>query len=76
MATSSKPARSLESSILAAFKEAQSQERLDVAEHLLRALECLGRRSGRSGAIEQAYRMICDCGSGNAEDGPGEGSQR
>ena len=41
MATISKPDRSLDSSILAAFKVAHDQGKLEVAEHLLSALECL-----------------------------------
>jgi hypothetical protein len=59
MATIWKPDHSLESSILAAFKAAHDQEKLEVAEHLLSALECLDRTAGRGGAVEEAYRMIC-----------------
>ncbi|MAS15219.1 MAG: hypothetical protein CMH69_18140 [Nitratireductor sp.] len=59
MATISKPDRSLDSSILAAFKVAHDQGKLEVAEHLLSALECLDRTAGRGGVVEKAYRMIC-----------------
>lgn len=51
----------LDRSILAAFKCAQDTGRLDVAEHLLRALECLCGGPVEGSAAQDAYRLICDC---------------
>jgi len=51
----------LDRSILAAFKCAQDMGRLDVAEHLLRALECLCGGPVEGSAAQDAYRLICDC---------------
>jgi hypothetical protein len=49
----------LDGSIPAAFKSAHDTGRLDVAEHLLRALECLRNGAEGSGAADEAYRIIC-----------------
>jgi len=54
----------LDRSILAAFKYAQDAGRLDVAEHLLCALECLCGEAIEGSAAGEAYRMIC-CGRGD-----------
>ncbi|RFC63822.1 hypothetical protein DY251_20610 [Mesorhizobium denitrificans] len=51
----------LDGSILAAFKSAQDSGRLDVAELLLRALECLCGGPVEGSAVQDAYRLICDC---------------
>lgn len=55
----------LEHLVLAAFERALADQRADIAEHLLVALELLGRESvdeGQEGKLEprliQAYRMI------------------
>ncbi len=62
----------LEADILALFKRACRQERLDVAEHLLRALETssemeMGRKSPQSdSALAEAYREILGLRSGRA----------
>lgn len=55
----------LDRAILEAFMIALSAGRLDVAEHLLRALECLGGGPASSGVAE-AYRTMlewpeCSC---------------
>ena len=42
----------LDRAILAAFASALETGRLDAAEHLLCALECLGNEEGESGAAE------------------------
>ena len=61
------PSQSLDSSILAAFKHEHDAGRLDVAEHLLCALECLCGQAAEGSAAGEAYRMIsCGCGR---EDG-------
>jgi hypothetical protein len=60
----------LDRAILAAFASALETGRLDAAEHLLCALECLGNEEGESGAAEEAYRIICrdcDCGTKRAK---------
>ena len=50
--------------LLAAFKRAMADERTDVAEHLLLALELLGEQAERGeqppdeSAVAKAYRMI------------------
>lgn len=49
----------IDRSILVAFKDAQEAGRLDVAEHLLCALECLCGGAAEGNAAEDAYRMIC-----------------
>lgn len=50
----------LDRSILAAFKQAHDVGRLDVAEHLLCALECLcGDDAVEESAAGEAYRVIC-----------------
>ena len=56
--------------ILMAFAAALEAGRLDVAEHLLRALECLGNEEGEPSAAGEAYRIICrdyDCGTKRAK---------
>ena len=61
------PSQPLDRSILAAFKHAHDTGRLDVAEHLLCALECLCGPAVEGSAAGEAYRMIsCGCGR---EDG-------
>lgn len=55
----------LDRSIQAAFKCAQDTGKLDVAEQLLRALECLCGGPVEESAGQDAYRLICDCESGN-----------
>ena len=55
----------LDRSILAAFKCAQDTGRLDVAEHLLRALECICGGPVEGSAAQDAYRLICDCENEN-----------
>lgn len=59
----------LDRSILAAFKHAHDAGRLDVAEHLLCALECLcGDDAVEGSAAGDAYRVICcGCGRGNGK---------
>lgn len=53
----------LDRSILAAFKHAQDAGRLDVADHLLCALECLCGEALEGNAAGEAYRTICSgCG--------------
>jgi hypothetical protein len=55
----------LDRSILTAFKSAHDAGRLDVAEHLLSALECLCNETDGS-AVDEAYRIICrGCGCWN-----------
>lgn len=57
----------LDRSILTAFKHAHDVGRLDVAEHLLCALECLcGDDAVEESAAGEAYRVIC-CGCGDGE---------
>lgn len=54
----------LEENILALFKQACRQGRLDVAEHLLRALEASSEKGSRAGlsrgreALINAYRTV------------------
>ena len=58
--------RPLDRTILVAFAAALEAGRLDVAEHLLCALECLCSEEGAPSAAEEAYRIIshdCDCGT-------------
>lgn len=49
--------KSLEEGVLSLFKRSCREGRLDVAEHLLQALEQLGRQ-GRSERLEDAYLAI------------------
>lgn len=49
----------LDKAILKAFKIANDVGRLDIADHLLKALECLCGDYGR-GCLDQAYRIVCD----------------
>ena len=49
---------SLEGKILAALKAAFAEGRLDVAEHLVRALEILEPEPSPGSALGQAYAMI------------------
>lgn len=51
--------RDLDQAILKAFKIANDTGRLDIADHLLRALECLCGDLGR-GCLDEAYRIVCD----------------
>ncbi len=54
----------LDRAILAAFKSAHDAGRLDVAEHLLCALECLCDEAVEASAANEAYRIISRaCGS-------------
>lgn len=50
-------AEPLDRAIVEAFKTAMGSGRSDVAEHLLCALECLGRGS-ESGSANEAYKFI------------------
>lgn len=60
----------LDRAILAAFQSAHDAGRLDVAEHLLCALECLCGEAGEASAADEAYRIICrDCDCGNDSGG-------
>jgi hypothetical protein len=59
----------LDRSILAAFKHANDAGRLDVAEHLLCALECLCGDAVEGSAAGEAYRVIC-CGHGRGDGKP------
>ncbi len=53
---------SLERQILEAFTRAYGEGRLDVAEHLLRALEVLQRDDWLAGAeLNEAYLTVCRC---------------
>ena len=52
---------SLEGKILAALKVAFAEGRLDVAEHLVRALEILEPEPSPGSALGQAYAMIVGC---------------
>jgi hypothetical protein len=52
---------SLEGKILAALKAAFTEGRLDVAEHLVRALEILEPEPSPGSALGQAYAMIVGC---------------
>lgn len=64
----------LDRSILAAFKCAQDTGRLDVAEHLLCALECLCGGPVEGSAAQDAYRLICDCNeTGSPQQEPRRG---
>jgi len=47
--------RSLGDQILAAFKQAQTAQRADVAEHLLRALETLEKKPKPGSTLAEAY---------------------
>lgn len=49
---------SLEAKTLAALKAAFAEDRLDVAEHLVRALEVLEGEPRPGSALGQAYAMI------------------
>jgi hypothetical protein len=49
---------SLEGKILTALKAAVADDRLDVAEHLICALETLEREPSPGSALGQAYMMI------------------
>lgn len=56
----------LDRTILAAFASAHEAGRLDVAEHLLCALECLCSEDDEASTADEAYRIICrncDCGT-------------
>lgn len=56
----------LDRAILAAFTSAHAAGRLDVAEHLLCALECLCNEEGEASVADEAYLIICracDCGT-------------
>ncbi|RFC65839.1 hypothetical protein DY251_16140 [Mesorhizobium denitrificans] len=48
----------LDRAILAAFKSAHDAGRLDVAEHLLCALECLCDKGIEASAADEAYLVI------------------
>ncbi|KZZ24144.1 hypothetical protein A3753_17845 [Sulfitobacter sp. HI0082] len=50
----------LEELILKAFKQALSDEQLDVAEHLLRALETLQPGPAPGSSVAKAYLAISD----------------
>ena len=53
------PARcSLDEKILAAFKQACVEDRLDVADHLLRALQVLDGEPEPGTCVGEAYRRI------------------
>ncbi|MDH4989165.1 hypothetical protein QEZ47_27400 [Aminobacter anthyllidis] len=49
----------LDQAILEAFKIANDAGRLDVADHLLHALECLCGDLERR-CLDEAYRIVCD----------------
>lgn len=66
--TMGQSSRPLDRSILAAFTTAHEAGRLDVAEHLLCALECLCGGAGEGTAAEDAYRIVCDCGRNGESD--------
>ncbi|SFU23282.1 hypothetical protein SAMN05518861_1548 [Mesorhizobium sp. YR577] len=53
------PRKPLDRAIVEAFKTATNADRPDVAEHLLRALECLCG-GPESGGANEAYKIICD----------------
>lgn len=59
--------RPLEDNILAAFKEAYDAERMDVAQHLLCALEALETQALRGNALGRAYLLL---GSGGGRRKP------
>jgi hypothetical protein len=60
---------SLEQQILEAFTRAHDKGRLDVAEHLLQALEAL-QRDGLAGAeLGEAYLTICRCPRSSSVEG-------
>lgn len=50
--------QTLDVKILAAFKQACAEGRLDVADHLLRALEILDARPKPGSPLEEAYFSI------------------
>ncbi len=52
---------SLERQILEAFTRAHGEGRLDVAEHLLRALETLQRDRLAGAELNEAYLTVCRC---------------
>lgn len=66
----------LDHAILAAFKSAQDAGRLDVAEHLLRALECLCGGAIEGSAAQQAYRLIGDCAEAVSPRRPQPGKRK
>jgi len=54
----------LDAKILAAFKQACAEDRLDVADHLLRALETLDREPEPDTPVAKAYRRIAASAKG------------
>ena len=52
--------KDLEHQILAAFKRALAEERLDVAEHLLKALEAFQPEPEPATSVAQAYQALVD----------------
>ncbi len=53
------PSHALGDAILSVFKQACASERIDVAEHLLRALEALEDEPRRNAALGEAYLALC-----------------
>lgn len=52
--------RTLEEQVLAAFKQAVAEDRLAVADHLLRALEVLVPDEGLGSILDDAYILIAE----------------
>jgi hypothetical protein len=50
--------RPLDESILAAFKKACAEDRMDIAEHLLRALEALDGEPEPGSPLGEAYSTV------------------
>ena len=51
----------LEQLVLLAFRAACAEERLAVAEHLLKALEAMAEGATGAEALDEAYHHLCDC---------------
>lgn len=55
--------RNLESQILDAFKRAMAEGRMEIAEHLLRALEECECHEGETSPADEAYASLARSGS-------------
>lgn len=52
--------RSLETKLLALLKQACSEREFEVADHLLRALECLAEEADEPSCLDEGYLLIAE----------------